>query len=110
MDIPHLVTAGPPTERWTGGHRRRGSSRGAEFNLHPRLPDLHEAVADVLERANLTSARMAVVFAAERSLRALMLQDAVSDGPAQIPHVRDVAITARRCWHSMAGATPQACL
>ena len=76
MDIPHLVTTGPPTERWAGGHRHRGSSRGAEFNLHPRLPDLHEAVADVLERANLTSARMAVVFAAERSLRALMLQDA----------------------------------
>ena len=63
-----------PPEQGHHGHRSR--SRGAEFNLHPRLPDLHEAVADVLERANLTSARMAVVFAAERSLRALMMQDA----------------------------------
>ena len=42
----------PPEQ---GHHRSR--SRGAEFNLHPRLPDIHEAVADVLERANLTSAK-----------------------------------------------------
>ena len=32
-------------------------------------------MADVLERANLTSAKTAVVFTPERSLRGLMLQD-----------------------------------
>ena len=79
MDIPHLVTTGAP-ERWMRGGRHIRRGRGAEFNLHPRLPDLHEAVADVLQSANLTSARTAVVFAAgsrERSLRALLLQDAL---------------------------------
>ena len=78
VEIPHLVIAGPPpTEKRAGSPNRH---RGAEFNLHPRLPDLHEAVADVLERANLSSARTAVVFGAgerERATRALRLQDAL---------------------------------
>ena len=42
--------------------------------------DLHAATADVLERANLTAAAVAVVFAAgssERARRSLMLQDAL---------------------------------
>ena len=78
VEIPHLVTAGPPPppERRTTG----SPSGGAEFNLHPRLADLHAAVADVLERANLSSARTAVVFGAgerERATRALRLQDAL---------------------------------
>ena len=76
VEIPHLVTAGPPPSE----RRTTGSPSGAEFNLHPRLPDLHEAVADVLERANLSSARTTVVFSAgerERATRALRLQDAL---------------------------------
>ena len=77
VEIPHLVTAGPPPpEKRTTGT----PSSGAEFNLHPRLADLHAAVADVLERANLSSARTAVVFGAgerERATRALRLQDAL---------------------------------
>ena len=79
VEIPHLVTAGPPPPL---EKRMTGSPGGAEFNLHPRLVDLHEAVADVLERANLSSARTAaVVFGGagerERATRALRLQDAL---------------------------------
>ena len=78
VEIPHLVTAGPPPP--PPERRTTGSPSGAEFNLHPRLADLHEAVADVLERANLSSARTTVVFGAgerERATRALRLQDAL---------------------------------